>query len=128
VITNAIPANSSFVSASSSQGSYTNNGNAIVCALGTLTNGASATLTATFQTRLPGTITNVATVTAAQPDHALLNNTASGIAMVSVPALTIGGVTVVEPSSGTTNAVFPLTLSAPSIQTLSVNYLTADNT
>src|SRR5207247_10997662 len=43
MITNPIPANSTFTSASSSQGSYTNNRTALMCALGTLTNAGSAT-------------------------------------------------------------------------------------
>src|SRR5258707_876897 len=84
-------------------------------------------MTVTYQTTLPGTITNVATIVATQPDHALVNNTASGSATVSVPVTMVGDATVVEPSSGTTNAVFAVTLSAPSSQAVSVNYLTADN-
>lgn len=45
-----------------------------------------------------------------------------------LPSLSIDDVTVVEGNSGTTNAVFTVTLSAASGQTVSVNYTTADGT
>ncbi len=48
----------------------------------------------------------------------------------TMPAATvsIGDVTVVEGHSGTTSAVFPITLSAPSALAISVNYATANGT
>lgn len=45
-----------------------------------------------------------------------------------LPSLSIDDVTVVEGNSGTTNAVFTVTLSDPSGQTVTVNYATADGT
>jgi uncharacterized protein YhjY with autotransporter beta-barrel domain len=45
-----------------------------------------------------------------------------------VPSLSIDDVTVVEGNSGITNAVFTVALGAPSGQTVSVNYATADGT
>ena len=45
-----------------------------------------------------------------------------------VPSLSINDVAVVEGNSGTTNAVFTVTLSAASGQTVTVNYATADGT
>jgi hypothetical protein len=45
-----------------------------------------------------------------------------------LPSLTINDVTVTEGASGTTNAVFTVTLSTPSGQTVGVNYATADGT
>ncbi|WP_171984657.1 putative Ig domain-containing protein [Hydrogenophaga sp. A37] len=45
-----------------------------------------------------------------------------------LPSLSIDDVTVVEGNSGTTSAVFTVTLSAASGQTVSVNYATADGT
>jgi len=45
-----------------------------------------------------------------------------------LPSLSINDVTVVEGNSGTVNANFTVTLSAPSGQTVSVNYATADGT
>ena len=46
----------------------------------------------------------------------------------SVPALSIDNVSVLEGNAGTANAVFAVTLSAASGQTVSVNYATADGT
>ena len=45
-----------------------------------------------------------------------------------LPSLSIDDVSVVEGNAGTVNAVFTLTLSAASGQTVSVNYATADGT
>ena len=45
-----------------------------------------------------------------------------------LPSLAIDDVTVVEGNSGTTNAVFTVTLNAASGQTVTVNYATADGT
>lgn len=45
-----------------------------------------------------------------------------------LPSLSINDVTVVEGNSGTTNAVFTVTLSAASGQSVGVNYATADGT
>jgi subtilisin family serine protease/subtilisin-like proprotein convertase family protein len=46
----------------------------------------------------------------------------------SIPILSVGDVIVVEGNSGTRNAVFTLTLSQPSGQSVSVQYATADGT
>ncbi|MET0648731.1 MAG: Calx-beta domain-containing protein, partial [Pyrinomonadaceae bacterium] len=47
---------------------------------------------------------------------------------VAPPALSVGDVSVAEPSSGISHAVFPVTLSAVSAQTVTVNFATADGT
>jgi hypothetical protein len=46
----------------------------------------------------------------------------------SVPAVSIGNVSVVEGNAGTTNAIFSVTLSEASDQTVSVSYATANAT
>src|SRR6185369_13991317 len=45
-----------------------------------------------------------------------------------LPSLSVGDVSVTEGNSGLTDAVFPVTLSAASGQTVTVNYATADGT
>lgn len=45
-----------------------------------------------------------------------------------VPQLSINDITVTEGDIGTTNAVFTVNLSAPTTQTVTVNYATANNT
>jgi len=47
---------------------------------------------------------------------------------VALPSLSIGDVSVTEGNAGTTSAVFTVTLSPASGQTVTVNYATADNT
>ncbi|HSB27099.1 MAG TPA: Calx-beta domain-containing protein, partial [Pyrinomonadaceae bacterium] len=44
------------------------------------------------------------------------------------PSISIGDVTLSEGNAGTVQAVFPLTLSAPSSQTVTLDYATADET
>ena len=46
----------------------------------------------------------------------------------ATPTLTIGDVTVAEGNAGTTTAMFTVTLSAASGQTVTVNYATANGT
>src|SRR5262249_4464561 len=45
-----------------------------------------------------------------------------------LPSLSLGDVTVAEGNAGTTNAVFTVTLSAPSTVPVTVSYATADGT
>ena len=50
------------------------------------------------------------------------------VGQTSVPSLTITDISLAEGNAGTTNVVFPVTLSAASGQAVSVNYATADGT
>jgi len=59
-------------------------------------------------------------------DAAAGNYQASYQGDAATPALSIADATVTEGNSGTTNAVFTVTLSAPSSQAVTVNYATAD--
>lgn len=62
----------------------------------------------------------------AKPTNYMLNGVSLG--GPSVPALTIGDVPVVEGNSGTTNAVFSVSLSQASSTPVTVQYTTADGT
>ncbi|MBB6368615.1 outer membrane autotransporter protein [Xanthomonas sacchari] len=66
-------------------------------------------------------VTNVsgATVADGQGQGTIVNDDAA-------PALSVGDVSVTEGNSGTTTATFPVSLSAASGQTVTVNYATAD--
>jgi uncharacterized protein YhjY with autotransporter beta-barrel domain len=68
-------------------------------------------------------VTNVtgATVTDGQGLGTITNDDA-------LPSLSVNDVTLTEGNAGTVNAVFTVTLSAPSGQTVSVNYATANGT
>ncbi len=64
------------VSVTSSQGTCSTSTGAVVCELGALARGGSATVTVTVRARGSGTVTTQAQVTAAEPDSDPLNNTA----------------------------------------------------
>jgi uncharacterized repeat protein (TIGR01451 family) len=75
-VTDELPGEVVFGSASTSQGICTEAGGLVTCALGTLSDGDSASLaiTVTVQTDAVGTITNTANVTSATPDLDLTDN------------------------------------------------------
>ncbi len=54
--------------------------------------------------------------------------TVQGVAAPATPAISINDATVTEGNSGTTNATFTVTLSAPSASTVTVQYNTANGT
>ena len=77
-LTDALPAGVTFVSATPSQGSCSESGGTVDCALGTLGNGAGATVTIVVTApSTAGTITNSASVSAVQSDPNSANNSAS---------------------------------------------------
>ena len=70
------------------------------------------------------------TVTISNPTNATLGLTTVGTVTITdddaAPSISINDVTVVEGNSGTTNAVFTVTLSNPSSTTITVDYATSD--
>jgi uncharacterized repeat protein (TIGR01451 family) len=82
VITNLLPAGVSFVSLSTSQGSWTNDNGLISVALGDLTNGVGAVVSFSVTPTNVGTFTNYAGVNALTPDPNVTNNSAFAIATV----------------------------------------------
>jgi uncharacterized repeat protein (TIGR01451 family) len=100
VVTNTLPAGMSFVSASATQGTPTNGAGVVTCVLGTLTNGARATITIQAAALTAGAKTNSATVNSATSDLAAANNTALfGIAVNAFPTISsLPGVTTNEDS------------------------------
>ncbi|HEU4522559.1 MAG TPA: DUF11 domain-containing protein, partial [Thermoanaerobaculia bacterium] len=85
-VTDNIPAGLTLVSATPSQGTCAGNP-ALVCDLGTIANGAGATITiqATVTTAAP--VTNTATVQAAQPDPNPLNNSSTTVGALAIPTM-----------------------------------------
>jgi uncharacterized repeat protein (TIGR01451 family) len=82
VLTDALPADAVFVSASATQGSCTRGGKGrrdgtLSCDLGALAAGATASVTIVVEPARAGALTNTATVNAAQPDPNLANNSAT---------------------------------------------------
>jgi uncharacterized repeat protein (TIGR01451 family) len=83
-LTDSLPGNVAFVSATASAGNCTQDAGTVTCFLGTLTNQAAVAVTITVEPTLAGAITNTAGVTANEPDPNLCNHTAQTITM-SVP-------------------------------------------
>ena len=72
-------------------------------------------------------LTNSVSVTRAESDAYPDNNAATNMVPVGLPALSIFDVASPEGNSGTTNALFSVTLSAPSPDAVTVTYATADD-
>ena len=129
IITNRLPAGVSFVSASASQGTCSSNGPLVICSLGTLTNGVTATATIVALPAIAGAVlTNVAMVVRNEIDTNPTNNVVTNTVTSGPPGVSIADTSVVEGDVGTTNAVFSLALNAPSAQTVTVGYSTTNGT
>jgi uncharacterized delta-60 repeat protein/uncharacterized repeat protein (TIGR01451 family) len=72
-----LPASVSFVSAAPSQGTCGESAGTVTCALGSMANGAVATVDIVVRPNSAGTITNTASVSALTPDPNEINNTDS---------------------------------------------------
>ncbi|HOX03901.1 MAG TPA: Calx-beta domain-containing protein [Candidatus Paceibacterota bacterium] len=126
-LTNTIPAGTSLLEMTASRGNGFVAGNDVVWDVGTLEGDDGVSLALTLRAAQTGSFTNVASVTRAEPDYYLPNNTASWAAIAILPtAFYIGNATVVERNTDATDAVFEVRLYPPSMQTSLVHYATAD--
>jgi uncharacterized repeat protein (TIGR01451 family) len=130
VVSNVLPAGVTLISFDSPQATLDNVDGVLVFDFGDLPTGTNFTATVVVQPADSGILTNVATVTRAEPDGYLRNNRTMVLTTVEVPVVSVVNpfLSVVEGDSGTTDAVLELQLSAPSTQTVSVDYATADDT
>jgi uncharacterized repeat protein (TIGR01451 family) len=125
-VTNILPPNVTLISILLSQGDWQETNGVITASLGSVPGGTNATITLVVVPTIVGdTLTNVAWVSRAEADPYLDNNTAEIETKVGPPAVSIADAAITEGSSGTTNMLFAVTLSAPSSETASVNYSTA---
>ena len=89
-LTNTLPVSILLLSAATSQGTLSTNGNVIRGALGTINSGGSATVTLTVVPQVPGTITDTASAGSDIPDPVPSNNSAAIVTTVwPVPMLSI---------------------------------------
>jgi uncharacterized repeat protein (TIGR01451 family) len=90
VLSSVLPAGTTFVSVSSSQGHCSRSGTALTCDLGALPSGARAIVTLVVQPTRAGTLINTVTVHGQTPDPYSGNNTATQrtIAALPVPCAT----------------------------------------
>jgi uncharacterized repeat protein (TIGR01451 family) len=82
VITDTLPASVTFAGATLSQGTSGNSGSTVVCNLGVISNGATATATIRVIAGAAGTIVNTATVTTASADLYLAASTVANTTTV----------------------------------------------
>ncbi len=84
-MTDPLPAEVTFVSATPSQGTCSESAGTVTCVLGSLANGTNATVGIVVTPPVPGTITDTATVTGDQSDPNPANNTATETTAVNAP-------------------------------------------
>jgi uncharacterized repeat protein (TIGR01451 family) len=88
-VSDPLASTTTFASASSTQGSCVQASGTVSCSLGTLANGATATVTIKATATSGGFVTNTATVTGGQTDPNTKNNSDSATAYVVGPIVTI---------------------------------------
>jgi uncharacterized repeat protein (TIGR01451 family) len=74
VVTDTLPGQIDFVSATPTQGTCDRTGDTVICMLGTVTSGATATVTIVIQPKKTGTISNTAVAASTPPDTNAANN------------------------------------------------------
>ncbi len=104
VVTQILPVGATVLSVTVSQGTTNLSSGSLVCNLGTLTVGRSATITVKLKPTNTGTLNTTATITAGQADPNPANNSATASTLVALPFISIlpaGDALVFE--SGPTN-------------------------
>jgi uncharacterized repeat protein (TIGR01451 family) len=91
VLTDTLGANLTYVSATTSQGTFSQSGGVVTFNVATLAPGASATLTVTAQATEDGTVTDSASVTSTSADPNTTNNSSSASTSVAEPAIVVSG-------------------------------------
>ncbi len=98
IVTDTLPPNANFLSATALQGSCTPGGGQVSCNLGSLNAGWSTSITIVVQPTILGTITNQASAAANEPDFNPANNANSAnTAIVPPPVAATPTVTPTEP-------------------------------
>lgn len=109
-VTDPLPSGTSLYGMNPSQGSCSNSGGTVTCALGAVAKGGSATITL-LVTLNAGTVTNTATVAGSDPDPNMANNTAS----VTTTVRPAGGVAAATPPTATTGGASGITQHAATV-------------
>jgi uncharacterized repeat protein (TIGR01451 family) len=128
LLSGTFPTNATFLSANTSQGTFTPSGSAFSATLGTVNPGGSVTITLLFTGTSVGSATISASVTS-DDFNTSTSSSASGTATVFDQAGTINvavPLVVVSESSGT--ATINLTRTNGSLGAITVNYATSDYT
>jgi uncharacterized repeat protein (TIGR01451 family) len=123
-VRDTLPTEVNFVSANSTQGTCTATGQ-VVCSIGTLASGASATVTISVTTTSGGVVTNTASVGSNTTDPDLTNNSSTATTTVLAPDIAIRDATIAEPVSGQAKILFTVVLSMTPSSNVSVDFQTA---
>ncbi len=128
MVTNRLPVEVNYVSASSSQGSCGLVGREVVCALGALEPGGGSTVQIEVSTLTVGSVTNRAKVNGVEDVPDFSNNLAQAVATVTPPVIVVrDAAPVAEGDSGTVAAEFEVIISQTDRE-VRVDYATADGT
>lgn len=109
IVNDLLPVNAAVLSNNTTQGTISISNNTLICALGTLTNGASAAITIVVGTTTNGTLTSTAAVAAQQADPNPADNAVTTTTTVAAPFVSIvpaGADLIME--SGPTNGAIDL--------------------
>ncbi|MFN0068006.1 MAG: M36 family metallopeptidase [Limisphaerales bacterium] len=127
VLTNLLPADVTFLSATATQGEWVADSGQVAFRLGTLMGGEAAETTVTVRAPAQDAVLgSIATLTRDGPDAELANNSAALSVRAAAPEFTAAPAVVTEGDAGTTNAVFVITLSAPRRDPASLHFVTGD--
>ncbi len=111
-VTDVLPGSVTYVSATPSQGSCSGT-STVTCNLGTISNGAQASVSLVVQPTAGGTVTNTATVTTASTDSVPGNNSATASTTVTNP---VPAITNLSPSpASASGGDFTLTVSGSNL-------------
>ncbi|MBI5384078.1 MAG: immunoglobulin domain-containing protein [Verrucomicrobia bacterium] len=128
VVTNWLPPEVVLVSATSSQGSWSEAAGVVRWAVGALSPTASATITLAVNPRGGPSLTNFVAVAADPSDFNPFNNGAEERTAVILPTLSVFDASVAEGDSGTSAAEFIVALSRSTFLTVQVDCVTASAT
>src|SRR5262249_12981308 len=127
-VSQIVPTNVTFVSASSTRGSCTNSGGTMHCDVGAMASGEIVTVTLRLRPIAVGVVTHDARVTAGPLDYNLFNNGASALTTVLPPTLNIFDASVTEGDASPVNLQFAVRLTGSNSVPVSVFFATLDGT
>jgi uncharacterized repeat protein (TIGR01451 family) len=110
VLTNVLPPLTTFTTAVASQGSCTNDGELLTCALGTVAAGQAATVDIAITPLQAGMITNNATVSAAEVDVNNANNLATEVTTIVEATARFGNPSPISVADAATADLYPSTI------------------
>ena len=128
-LTNWIPQGATLLSASSSQGGLAlSNAAMVVFDLGAIPGGTAAWATLLVGTDSLGFFTNRVEAVRNEPDLYPANNSASLVLQATPPQVSINDISLVKPRSGSSNALFTVSLSVTSDAPVRVMWTTTNGT